>query len=137
MEHLDLIGRLTGGARGREHRAAIILLTNLLYVVGRVDVVDRWYRPVDPDQPAGLLVVDWPRVLDDVDAHAVPLSPGERAALRVAASMAVGAPADLRALFRNLDQYVAAAVIAALYTMSGRDVDLVNDHARLAGQVDR
>lgn len=137
MELTELLGRLTDGVRDDGERAGVIVLTSMPYLAGRHDVVDRWYLPADrPGHPAAL-VVDWHRMTADLNDRAVPVSDGERAALRVAASMAYGMPCDLRAMFTHLDPTIAAAVLAALYTLGGGRGDLVNDHHRFAGQEER
>lgn len=134
----DLVGHLTAGIRDQGERAGVIVLTSMPFLFTRRDVVDRWYLPADRPGHPDALVVDWHRMTADLTDRAVSVSEGERAALRVAASMAYGMPCDLRALFHHLDDQVAAAVIAGLYALGGgAGGGPVNDHARFAGQADR
>lgn len=139
MELIELSDRLAGGARDHRQRAAITLLLTLPYLATREDVVPRWYRPVAvPVTPAGgALVVDWHQVAADVHGLHVPMSPGERSMLQIAASLVGADLVSLGDVLTHLDSHNAASLIVALYTVTSGDSVGIDSHARFAGQVDR
>lgn len=138
MGNLDLAEQLTRGVTAPLERAGLSLLLGLIGVWDRLDVVPRWYAWPAKGAP-DYAVVRWDRVADDADRGAVPLSPGERAVLLIAASLANGYRVDLGAALPSVDSSHAAGLILALYTLNTSSFDDTARlrHLALAGQDDR
>lgn len=140
MTSLDLAARLERGTRAELQRAALSLLLALHHLFDRVDVLERWYEQhqAQGNHPA-FAVVRWERVAADADRSAVPMSPGERAVLLFAASLACGHRIDLAELLPHMDSVHAAGLTVALYSaLRGRDaVTSEWSEIRFAGQDDR
>lgn len=130
---LDLAERLTAGARTPDQRAALSLLLALPYVYARSDAAERWYGQTPGNPP----FVRWDRVAADVDSGAVPVSPGERAALVLAASIAGRRPVVLAEVLPLLDDGLAAGLVVALHTLVSPVTTPAPDHVRFAGGEER
>lgn len=140
MTALDLAALLERGARDPLQRAALALLLGIVGVYDRIDVADRWYKihpEFGPHAPFGEVL--WHRVAADADRGLVPLSPGERAVLLLAASLAVGHRVDLAELLPLLDDQHAAGLVVGIHSLL-RPRDPITsewDAVRFAGQGDR
>lgn len=137
----DRLGQLLErGHRAPLARAALILLLSLHTLWDRVDVLGRWYD-VHPELGAhpAFAVVRWDQVAADADRGGVPMSPGERAVLLLAASMGAGHRVDLAELLPFMDEGHGTGVVMALYSvLRGRDpITSEWDSIRFAGQEDR
>lgn len=138
MKSLDLAEQLTQGVTAPLERAGLSLLIGLFGLWDRVDVVPRWYAWPAQGAPE-YAVVRWDRVADDADRGAVPMSPGERAVLLIAASLADGYRVDLASCLPAIDSTHMAALTMALYTLksAGFDDTARLRHLALIGQADR
>lgn len=139
MNALDLADQLVRGARAPLHRAALTLLLGLTGLYDRVDVVGRWYHWPIAAAPR-YAVVKWERVAADADRGRVPMSPGERSVLLVAASLADGHRVDLAATLPLIDDAHAANLVLAIATLRTVAPELdprALGHLALNGQADR
>lgn len=141
MRNPTLAELLERGARAPLARAGVLLLVGLYGLFDRADVLDRWYTRHDERgaHPAFALV-RWDAVAADADRlDHVPMSPGERAVLLLAASLADGYRVDLASLLPLLDDQHAATLITAVYsTLRARDpLTYQWDELRHAGAADR
>lgn len=132
---------LERGHRAPLARAALSLLLGLFGLWDRVDVVERWYEQhAERGAHPSFALVRWHVVAADADrGDVVPMSPGERAVLLLAASLATGHRVDLAELLPLLDDTHGATLTMAVYSaLRGRDpVTSEWDGLRFAGQEDR
>lgn len=138
MSSLNLLDQLLNGVRAPLERAGLSLLVGLAGLWDRVDVVPRWYAWPAKGAP-DFAVVRWDRLADDADRGAVPMSPGERAVLLIAASLADGYRVDLASVLPALDSGHMSGLQLALYMINttGLDQNAHLRHMALAGQADR
>jgi hypothetical protein len=81
---------------GRGHQPRILLCRD--FRDGFVDV-----GTSITDGNTAMAAIDWPAAITALDEGGLPASGGERRALRLAASLADGIPADLRDAFTGMD----------------------------------
>lgn len=101
--HRDLACALTLGATGLTCvQAGVELLIDTDVWLHRPDFVAEFIT-VDTSVATAVAFVDWDAAITALNAGRLPCSGGERALLRVAASMSGGVPVDLRDTLTSLD----------------------------------
>ncbi|MFI7640728.1 hypothetical protein [Nonomuraea sp. NPDC049400] len=102
-ERHELACALTLGATGRPCvQAGVELLIDTDLWLHRPDFVDE-YITIDASVATALAFVDWDKAIAALQEGRLPCSGGERAVLRIAASMSGGILVDLRDALTSLD----------------------------------
>ncbi|MBF8194509.1 hypothetical protein ITP53_54420 [Nonomuraea sp. K274] len=117
--HRDLACALTLGATGLPCvQAGVELLIDTDIWLHRPDFIDEFIT-IDADVATALAFVDWDAAITALNSGRLPCSGGERAVLRIAASMSGGIPVDLRDTLTSLDGVNLAAAAAAVRHAAG------------------
>jgi hypothetical protein len=116
----DLGGALTRAATGVPcDLAGVELLIGNGTWLRRDDFVENFIA-VDHSAAAALAFVDWDAVITALNSGSLPCSGGERALLRIAASMSGGIPVDLNDTLTSLDPVNVDLTAAAIRGATGR-----------------
>jgi hypothetical protein len=101
--HRNLVCALTLGATGAPCvQAGVELLIDTEMWLRRSDFVEEFVT-IDASAATALAFVDWDAAVTALNAGRLPCSGGERALLRIAASMSGGIPVDLNDTLTSLD----------------------------------
>ncbi|GAA2277580.1 hypothetical protein GCM10010149_21190 [Nonomuraea roseoviolacea subsp. roseoviolacea] len=115
----DLACALTLGATGLTCvRAGVELLIDSDIWLHRPDFVEQFIT-TDNSVASTLAFVDWEEAITALDSGRLPCSSGERAVLRIAASMSGGIPVDLRDALTGLDPVTRALAATAVRHSAG------------------
>lgn len=118
--HRDLACALTLGATGATCvLAGVELLIDTEVWLHRPDFVERFIA-IDDSVATALAFVDWDAAITALQEGQLPCSGGERAILRIAASMSGSIPVDLRDVLTGLDATNLALTAAAVRNAAGR-----------------
>jgi hypothetical protein len=116
----NLACALTLGATGTTCvLAGVELLIDTEVWLHRPDFVERFIA-IDDSVATALAFVDWDAAITALKEGRLPCSGGERAILRIAASMSGGIPVDLRDTLTSLDATNLALTATAVRNATGR-----------------